>query len=398
MPDHAQSTRRDAARSPEPVAHAAAPRVANCLDVAPAVAALAATAAQLNAPVQRKASRTGLPDRLKAGVEGLSGLSLDDVRVHRNSAEPAQLHAHAFAQGTDIHLAPGQEQHLPHEAWHVVQQKQGRVKATTQLKGSVPINDDAGLEGEADRMGRIALARSAPPRSTRHSALSASSTSFASKPVQRSSMKSDDMTGALAPRTTRASTQYQTLGNPDSRTRLGSEARRLVERGARPPRRNLAQQPFTYAADGTELWTSRSRFAWNTFDDLYYHHHGNGVMTRGRMEYPCLTDHGVQNLPRERDLRNGETDFATIGHIVQWQEHILSSIDPEAFEVEGGTISAYSFANAFLAYCDTANLRLEGNVFNSRTSGRARRHDTLKQEWLSFADTRTASDQDDDDE
>jgi hypothetical protein len=27
---------------------------------------------------------------------------------------------------------PGQEQHLPHEAWHVVQQKQGRVKPTGQ--------------------------------------------------------------------------------------------------------------------------------------------------------------------------------------------------------------------------------------------------------------------------
>ena len=27
----------------------------------------------------------------------------------------------AYAQGSDIHLAPGQEQHLPHEAWHVVQ-------------------------------------------------------------------------------------------------------------------------------------------------------------------------------------------------------------------------------------------------------------------------------------
>ena len=28
----------------------------------------------------------------------------------------------------DIHLGPGQEKHLPHEAWHVVQQKQGQSK------------------------------------------------------------------------------------------------------------------------------------------------------------------------------------------------------------------------------------------------------------------------------
>ncbi|WP_211339462.1 eCIS core domain-containing protein [Hymenobacter perfusus] len=97
-------------------------------------------------------NRTGLPDALKMGVENLSGYSLDDVRVHYNSAQPAQLQAHAYAQGTDIHVAPGQEQHLPHEAWHVVQQKQGRVRATRQLKG-VGVNDDAGLEQEADVMG-----------------------------------------------------------------------------------------------------------------------------------------------------------------------------------------------------------------------------------------------------
>jgi hypothetical protein len=109
------------------------------------------------APVQKKENETGLPDHLKAGVENLSGHSLDDVQVHYNSAKPAQLQAHAYAQGTDIHVAPGQEQHLPHEAWHVVQQKQGRVRPTMQLKGKVAVNDDAGLEKEADVMGGRAL-------------------------------------------------------------------------------------------------------------------------------------------------------------------------------------------------------------------------------------------------
>ena len=105
------------------------------------------------APIQKKENNTGLPDNLKSGVENLSGLSMDDVNVHLNSEQPAQMQAHAFAQGTDIHVAPGQEQHLPHEAWHVVQQKQGRVKPTTQLKGKISINDDKGLEHEADVMG-----------------------------------------------------------------------------------------------------------------------------------------------------------------------------------------------------------------------------------------------------
>ncbi len=104
-----------------------------------------------------RANNTGLPDQLKSGIESLSGLSMDHVRVHYNSSQPAQLNALAYAQGSDIHLAPGQEQHLPHEAWHVVQQAQGRVRPTMQMKEGVPVNDDAGLEQEADVMGALAL-------------------------------------------------------------------------------------------------------------------------------------------------------------------------------------------------------------------------------------------------
>lgn len=102
-------------------------------------------------------NRTGLPDTLKSGVESLSGMSLDHVRVHYNSSQPAQLNALAYAQGSDIHLGPGQEKHLPHEAWHVVQQAQGRVAPTMQMKSGVPVNDDAGLEREADAMGARAM-------------------------------------------------------------------------------------------------------------------------------------------------------------------------------------------------------------------------------------------------
>jgi hypothetical protein len=109
------------------------------------------SAAQAPAP-----NRTGMPDGLKSGIESLSGMDMSDVRVHRNSSEPAQLNALAYAQGNDVHLGPGQEQHLPHEAWHVVQQRQGRVAPTLQMAG-VPVNDDAGLEQEADVMGAKAL-------------------------------------------------------------------------------------------------------------------------------------------------------------------------------------------------------------------------------------------------
>lgn len=97
-------------------------------------------------------NNTGLPDGLKTNIESLSGYSMNDVKVHYNSPKPAQMKALAYTQGTDIHVAPGQEKHLGHEAWHVVQQKQGRVQPTTQMKG-VNINDNASLEREADIMG-----------------------------------------------------------------------------------------------------------------------------------------------------------------------------------------------------------------------------------------------------
>ena len=114
------------------------------------------------ATMTQQPNRSGLPDGLKSGIEALSGISLDGVRVHRNSSRPATMQAQALAQGSDIHIGPGQERHLPHEAWHVVQQAQGRVPATAQMAGGVAINDDAHLEREADIMGARALAHAAP--------------------------------------------------------------------------------------------------------------------------------------------------------------------------------------------------------------------------------------------
>ncbi len=191
--DHGTRLSRDASRAPEADPAARRPSAPTRLDASPAgrtrqalaqlmrsgpvatarraqLRSVFGPAAQLKAgpeeelrqqKVQPGANRTGLPDDLKSGVEALSGLSLDGVKVHYNSDRPAQLNARAYAQGDQIHLGPGQEQHLPHEAWHLVQQAQGRVKPTMQMKGGVPINDDEGLEREADRMGAKALQRRA---------------------------------------------------------------------------------------------------------------------------------------------------------------------------------------------------------------------------------------------
>lgn len=102
--------------------------------------------------IDSRRNDTGLPDRLKAGIENLSGYSMDNVRVHYNSSKPAQLSAYAYTQGTEIYVAPGQEKHLPHEAWHVVQQMQGLVKPMYKMHGA-DINDDPSLEHAASVLG-----------------------------------------------------------------------------------------------------------------------------------------------------------------------------------------------------------------------------------------------------
>lgn len=118
----------------------------------------ASPVAQLQDDAQ--AQSTNLPGDLKSGIENLSGMSMNGVQVHYNSPKPAQLQALAYTQGKDIHVGPGQEQHIPHEAWHVVQQAQGRVQPTRQMEQGVPLNDDAGLEHEADVMGEKAKSAS----------------------------------------------------------------------------------------------------------------------------------------------------------------------------------------------------------------------------------------------
>lgn len=109
-------------------------------------------------PSARASHLTPLPNPLRQSMEHLSGYALGAVQVHYNSPKPSHLRALACTQGTEIHLAPQQEAHLPHEAWHVVQQLQGRVKPTMRLKDGRTLNDHHDLEREADVMGKRALA------------------------------------------------------------------------------------------------------------------------------------------------------------------------------------------------------------------------------------------------
>ncbi len=84
-----------------------------------------------------------------------------DVNVHTDSSQATSMGALAYAQGNDIHFAPGQynpesragQELIGHELAHITQQKQGRVKANTESNGK-PVNNDPGLEKEADSFGK----------------------------------------------------------------------------------------------------------------------------------------------------------------------------------------------------------------------------------------------------
>lgn len=102
-----------------------------------------------------RAGRQGLPADLQQRVEHLSGMPMDHVEVQYHSSKPKQVGALAFTQGNRIFVGPGQEKHLPHEAWHVVQQMQGRVRSNTTMPGGLAGNDAPALEAEADRMASL---------------------------------------------------------------------------------------------------------------------------------------------------------------------------------------------------------------------------------------------------
>ncbi len=114
--------------------------------------------------VESKASDSNsLDGTVQAKMENAFQEDFSDVKVTKDSDEATQMGAQAFTQGDKIHFAPGNykphstegQELIGHELTHVVQQKQGRVKATTQAKGA-PVNDDPALEQEADVMGKKA--------------------------------------------------------------------------------------------------------------------------------------------------------------------------------------------------------------------------------------------------
>lgn len=117
---------------------------------------LKASTSEAPSPPASQSSSGGLSAELVNGFQASTGHDLSDVKVHRNSGKPKDLGALAYAQGNEIHLGSGQEKHLAHEAAHIVQQREGQVKANTQVAGK-PVNSETSLETGADQMGAKAM-------------------------------------------------------------------------------------------------------------------------------------------------------------------------------------------------------------------------------------------------
>lgn len=121
---------------------------------------LSALQAKMASIVQQAENKTGIPDDVKQRMEDSFNTDFSGVRVHPDSSSAPEVGALAYTQGTDIHFAPGQfkpdtsagQQLLGHELAHVVQQAEGRVQPTTEI-GGMPVNDNEGLEHEADVLG-----------------------------------------------------------------------------------------------------------------------------------------------------------------------------------------------------------------------------------------------------
>jgi hypothetical protein len=130
---------------------------------------------------------TALPAVVQAKMGNAFNFDFSGVHVHEGGQAQA-MGALAYTQGSQVHFAPGQYQPgeargqelLGHELAHVVQQSEGRVAATTQLKG-VGLNDDSALEREADDWG----ARAARGESVGRGGAAGAAVGGGDAPVQR---------------------------------------------------------------------------------------------------------------------------------------------------------------------------------------------------------------------
>jgi hypothetical protein len=119
-----------------------------------------AQGAEVSSSAGSAGSSAEMPANVQAKMEDTMGADFSGVNIHKDSDKATNVGALAYAQGNDVHFAPGQfkpestkgQELIGHELAHVVQQREGRVQSTMQKKG-MNINNDPSLEREADQLG-----------------------------------------------------------------------------------------------------------------------------------------------------------------------------------------------------------------------------------------------------
>lgn len=114
-------------------------------------------------PVQLKKNEN-LPEDLQTNMEHSLGHDFSNVNIQKDSQEAADMHARAFTKGDSVHFARGEfDPHseqgknlIGHEFTHVAQQRSGAVQPTRIMGKGLQLNDNQGLEHEADHFGRKA--------------------------------------------------------------------------------------------------------------------------------------------------------------------------------------------------------------------------------------------------
>ncbi len=173
-------------------------------------------------------------------------------------------------------------------------------------------------------------------------------------------------------------------GSTDPRTRAGKKNREAIEKGGGIVTRNLSRQPYKKADDGQRLFDGSKRPQWGKdFEDNFWKD-VRKITANGRVEYECITgQRQKQYLPRKKDAKKGE-DTASIGHKTQWRDFISKTVDIKRFSVDNGKkeIWAYSMDDVEKAYKNSSNLQPEGQIFNSKQSGKPYKGDPLTQTYV----------------
>jgi len=108
---------------------------------------------------EKMPNNTSLPDNSEAGIENLSGIGMDRMKVQCNSRKLTQLNARAYTQGTDFHMAPEQER-------RVVRQVRSSLTLAQCMKCNATITVEKQMGAENNETTCQAEGQSGPPNIT----------------------------------------------------------------------------------------------------------------------------------------------------------------------------------------------------------------------------------------